>query len=181
MNRTFNDKHTVGGLLVYTMKTSLTGNGEDLVRSLPYRNLGLAGRFTYGYDNRYFLEGNFGYNGSERFSKSHRFGFFPSVGLGWMVSNEQFFSPLSSFFTQLKLKGTYGLVGNDAIGKPEDRFFYLSQVNQGAGTAPGFGVNFDSPENRPTTSIGRYANDNISWEVAKKMNLWDRSNGNERI
>lgn len=170
-DRTFNDKHTVGGLLVYTMKTSLTGNGEDLVRSLPYRNLGLAGRFTYGYDNRYFLEGNFGYNGSERFSKSHRFGFFPSVGLGWMVSNEQFFSPLSSFFTQLKLKGTYGLVGNDAIGKPEDRFFYLSQVNQGAGTAPGFGVNFDSPENRPTTSIGRYANDNISWEVAKKMNL----------
>lgn len=170
-DRTFNDKHTVGGLLVYTMKTSLEGNADNLVKSLPYRNLGLAGRFTYGFDNRYFIEGNFGYNGSERFSQKHRFGFFPSVGLGWMISNEKFFSPLNDFFTQLKLKGTYGLVGNDAIGEPGDRFFYLSQVNQSAGTAPGFGLNFNSPDHRPTTAIDRYANDNISWEVAKKMNL----------
>lgn len=170
-DRTFHEKHAVGGLLVYTMKTSLVGNADDLVKSLPYRNLGVAGRFTYGYDNRYFIEGNFGYNGSERFSKSHRFGFFPSVGLGWMASNESFFSPLSNIITQLKLKGTYGLVGNDAIGDANDRFFYLSQVNQGAGTAPGFGLNFNSPDNRPTTSISRYANDNISWEVAKKMNV----------
>lgn len=170
-DRTFAEKHAVGGLLVYTMKTSLVGNADDLVKSLPYRNLGVAGRFTYGYDNRYFVEGNFGYNGSERFSKSHRFGFFPSVGLGWMASNESFFSPLSNIITQLKLKGTYGLVGNDAIGDANDRFFYLSQVNQGAGTAPGFGLNFNSPDNRPTTSISRYANDNISWEVAKKMNV----------
>lgn len=170
-DRTFNEKHAVGGLLVYTMKTSLTGNAGDLVKSLPYRNLGLAGRFTYGYDSRYFIEGNFGYNGSERFSKSHRFGFFPSAGLGWMISNEKFFEPLSKFFTQLKLKGTFGLVGNDQIGDADDRFFYMSQVNQGAGTAPGFGLNFNSPSNRPTTSITRYANDDITWEVAKKLNV----------
>lgn len=170
-DRTFAEKHTVGGLLVYTMKTSLVGNADDLVKSLPYRNLGLAGRFTYGYDNRYFVEGNFGYNGSERFSKSHRFGFFPSVGLGWMMSNEVFFTPLKNIFSQFKLKGTYGLVGNDAIGEAKDRFFYLSQVNQSAGTAPGFGLNFNSPDYRPITSIGRYANDNISWEIAKKMNV----------
>lgn len=170
-DHTFNEKHNVGGLLVYTMKSSLEGNAGDLVGSLPYRNLGLAGRATYGYDSRYFIEGNFGYNGSERFSKSHRFGFFPSVGLGWIVSSEKFFKPIKKVITQLKLKGTYGLVGNDAIGGGGDRFFYLSQVNQSAGTAPGFGLNFNSPSHRPTTSIDRYANDNISWEVAKKMNL----------
>lgn len=170
-DRTFKEKHAVGGLLVYTMKTSLVGNADNLVKSLPYRNLGLAGRFTYGYDSRYFFEGNFGYNGSERFSKNHRFGFFPSVGLGWMISNEKFFKPLEKVFNQLKFKGTYGLVGNDAIGEANDRFFYLSQVDQGGGAAPGFGVNFDSPKNRPTTSIKRYANDEITWEVAKKLNV----------
>lgn len=167
----FAEKHAVGGLLVYTMKTSLVGNADNLAKSLPYRNLGLAGRFTYGYDSRYFLEGNFGYNGSERFSKDHRFGFFPSVGIGWLVSNEKFFKPLNKFFTQFKLKGTYGLVGNDAIGDSNDRFFYLSQVNQTAGKAPGFGLNFDAPNNRPTTSIDRYANNQISWEIAKKANI----------
>lgn len=170
-DRTFKEKHAVGGLLVYTMKTSLVGSAEDLAKSLPYRNLGLAGRFTYGYDSRYFVEGNFGYNGSERFAKKKRFGFFPSAGLGWMVSNEKFFKPLSKVLTQFKLKGTYGLVGNDAIGDENDRFFYLSQVNQGAATAPGFGTGFDSPKNRPTTSISRYANEDITWEIAKKLNV----------
>lgn len=170
-DRTFAEKHAVGGLLVYTMKTSLVGSADDLSKSLPYRNMGLAGRFTYGYDSRYFIEGNFGYNGSERFAKKNRFGFFPSVGLGWMISNERFFRPLSKALTQFKLKATYGLVGNDAIGDANDRFFYLSQVNQAASTAPGFGLNFDSPQNRPTTSISRYANDDITWEVAKKLNL----------
>lgn len=170
-DRTFAEKHSVGGLLVYTMKTSLVGSAKDLPKSLPYRNIGLAGRFTYGYDSRYFIEGNFGYNGSERFAKKHRFGFFPSIGAGWMISNENFFKPLSKVLTQLKLKATYGLVGNDAIGNENDRFFYMSQVNQGAGTAPGFGVNFNEPAYRPTTSITRYANDDITWEVAKKMNL----------
>lgn len=170
-DRTFKEKHSVGGLLVYTMKTSLVGSAADLAKSLPYRNLGLAGRFTYGYDSRYFIEGNFGYNGSERFAKKKRFGFFPSAGLGWMISNEKFFKPLSKVLTQFKLKGTYGLVGNDQIGDDNDRFFYLSQVNQGAGTAPGFGTGFDSPKNRPTTSISRYANEDITWEIAKKMNV----------
>lgn len=88
-----------------------------------------------------------------------------------MISNENFFKPLSKVLTQFKLKGTYGLVGNDQIGDDNDRFFYLSQVNQGAGTAPGFGTGFDSPKNRPTTSISRYANEDITWEIAKKMNV----------
>lgn len=170
-DRTFLEKHAIGGLLVYTMKTSLVGSAGDLAKSLPYRNMGLAGRFTYGYASRYFVEANFGYNGSERFAKKHRFGFFPSAGLGWMISNEKFFKPLSKVFTQLKLKATYGLVGNDAIGDENDRFFYLSQVNQEAGTAPGFGLNFNEPNNRKTTAITRYANEDITWEIAKKLNV----------
>jgi hypothetical protein len=91
--------------------------------------LGVSGRFTYAYDERYFSEFNFGYNGSERFAKSERFGFFPSFGFGWYMSNEDFMSSTSDVITKLKLKSTYGLVGNDQIGSAEDRFFYISQVN----------------------------------------------------
>ena len=170
-DREFNKKHQVGGLFVYTMKNSLDANSGSLQKSLPYRNMGLAGRLTYGYDNRYFIEGNFGYNGSERFSKNHRFGFFPSAGLGWMISNESFFSPLSKYISQMKFKVTYGLVGNDAIGDASDRFFYLSEVNMNSGNSPGFGVNFNSPAARPMVSVNRYANPNITWEIARKLDV----------
>ena len=78
-NRTFDEKHDVGGLLVYTMQNKRSGNESDLQKSLPHRNMGLAGRFTYGYDSRYFMEFNFGLNGSERFAKKERWGFFPSI------------------------------------------------------------------------------------------------------
>ena len=126
-NRTFKKDHTVSGMLVYTMRNSLTGNAGDLQLSLPHRNLGLSGRGTYSYKSRYFAEFNFGYNGSERFHKSRRFGFFPSAGLAWTLSNESFWKV--PFISKLKLRGTYGLVGNDAIGSDYDRFFYLSNVN----------------------------------------------------
>lgn len=88
-NRDFG-KHGVGGLLVYQLRNNLQPNAGSLQASLPYRNVGLSGRFTYAYNNRYFAEFNFGYNGSERFHKSKRFGFFPSAGLAWVVSNESF-------------------------------------------------------------------------------------------
>src|SRR5690606_7282572 len=105
-------------------------NADDLQNSLARRNLGLAGRFTYALQDRYFLEGNFGYNGSERFAKEHRFGFFPSVGAAWYVSREPFWKgDIQRVVSNLKLRGTYGLVGNDAIGSLDDRFFYLSKVD----------------------------------------------------
>src|SRR5688572_2234588 len=127
-SRIFNDKHNIGGTLVYTMQQSLaTTTNLDLQSSLPHRNIGLSGRASYSYDNRYFGEFNFGYNGSERFYKDKQFGFFPTIGLGWVVSNEKFWN--SNFINKLKLRGSYGLVGNDAIGRAEDRFFYLSSVN----------------------------------------------------
>ena len=84
-NNTFNEKHSVSGMLVFTTREELIGNAGDLQQSLPFRNVGLAGRLTYAFDNRYFVEGNFGYNGSERFSSRERYGFFPSAGVGYMV------------------------------------------------------------------------------------------------
>src|SRR5690606_35635038 len=82
------EKHALSGLLVFVMRNSLIGNAGSLQKSLAYRNLGLSGRATYSFLDRYFLEGNFGYNGSERFDKNNRFGFFPSIGAAWDVSGE---------------------------------------------------------------------------------------------
>ena len=108
-NRTFDEKHDVGGLLVYTMQNKRSGNESDLQKSLPHRNMGLAGRFTYGYDSRYFMEFNFGLNGSERFAKKERWGFFPSIGLGWMISNEAFWpESMQRIMPKLKVRGWLG-------------------------------------------------------------------------
>lgn len=167
-NRTFAEKHALSGLMVFTMREHLTANAGDLQKSLPSRNVGLAGRFTYAYDSRYFVEGNFGYNGSERFAKKERFGFYPSAGLGWILSNEAFW-PKNPVLKKLKLKGTYGLVGNDAIGDANDRFFYLSNVNLDAGGKVSFGQDFGYSSSG--IAINRYANELITWETASKMNL----------
>ena len=169
-NTTIDDVHEVSGMIIGISRELKYANAGDLQRSLPYRNLGVSGRFTYAYDEKYFSEFNFGYNGSERFAKSERFGFFPSFGFGWYVSNEDFMSSIGDVVTKLKLKSTYGLVGNDQIGSAEDRFFYISQVNLNDGSmgAP-FGNEFSNYING--VSIDRYANDQITWEKAKMLNL----------
>lgn len=167
-NRTVREKHNFGGLLVGILRDYRAANAGTLQASLPQRNLGLSGRITYNYDTRYFAEFNFGYNGSERFSKRKRFGFFPSVGVGWLISNEKFFAGAKKVVTQFKLKGTFGLVGNDAIGDVNDRFFYLSEINMNTG-----GVNFGENLNHhiPGISTVRYANDKIGWETSYKTNI----------
>lgn len=114
------------------------------------------------------MEFNFGYNGSERFSQNNRFGFFPSVGAGWLVSNEAFMAGVSKVLTKLKLKATYGKVGNDQIGYLSDRFFYLSQVNM---NSTGYRFGTDLTYARNGIAINRYANDLITWEIAKKTNF----------
>lgn len=169
-NRIFNNKHNVNGMLVFIMRHYLEGNASNLLRSLPYRNIGLSGRSTYSYDNRYFAEFNFGYNGSERFYKDKQFGFFPSAGIAWTISNENFWKSMSHFIHNLKLRATYGYVGNDAIGGPLDRFFYMSTVEmdyQGRGAK--FGTNF--AESRSGIYVVRYDNKDITWETAKKSNV----------
>lgn len=169
-NRAFNEVHDVSGLLVYQRREQLYANKGTLQKSLPYRNQGLSGRFTYAYDNRYLAEFNFGYNGSERFHKSERYGFFPAVGAGWIVSNEKFWSGLTSVIPKFKLKGTYGLVGNDAIGDENDRFFYLSEVNMNDEWR-GYWFGENSNYGRNGVSISRYDNRDITWERSYKTNL----------
>lgn len=168
-NRSFNEDHNVSGMLVYTMRNALTGNAGNLQLSLPHRNLGLSGRATYSYQGKYFGEFNFGYNGSERFHKSHRFGFFPSAGLAWILSNEEFWDVPA--ITNLKLRGTYGLVGNDAIGSDYDRFFYLSNVDMNnASRSARFGFP-GSYYQHSGVLITRNSNQDITWEVAQKTNI----------
>jgi TonB-linked SusC/RagA family outer membrane protein len=168
-NRTFK-KNSVSGLLVFVARQNLLANAGDLQSSLPSRNVGLSGRATYSYDNRFFGEFNFGYNGSERFYKTNRFGFFPSAGLAWNVSNEPFWEPVKSVISNLKLRYSYGLVGNDQIGSSSDRFFYLSNVNMNAtNRAATFGRDLNSTLNG--VYISRYANREITWETSTKQNF----------
>jgi TonB-linked SusC/RagA family outer membrane protein len=162
-------RSSLSGLMVLTVRENLEANAGSLQLSLPSRNAGLAGRFTYGWASKYFSEFNFGYNGSERFSKNHRWGFFPSFGLAWVVSKENFFDPLEKVITNLKLRYSYGLVGNDNIGSASNRFYYLSEMNMNDGNRSSY-----YGENRGVSSTGisviRYANDAITWEKSLKSN-----------
>lgn len=172
-NRTFGS-HTISSTLIGTAQEQIYSNAKDpkidkrtLQYSLPYRNLGMAGRLTYSYKDRYFIEGNFGYNGSERFSANHRFGFFPTIGAGWVVSNEEFWKS-NEIFNRLKLRGSYGLVGNDAIGS--QRFFYTGEVNlNGGGNYAQFGYN--NASDRGGVYITSYENPNITWETSRQTNF----------
>lgn len=162
-------RNSVSGLLVFTVREGLEANAGSLQLSLPSRNAGVAGRFTYGRNGKYFSEFNFGYNGSERFSKNNRWGFFPSFGLAWVASKEKFFEPLKKVVSNLKLRYSYGLVGNDNIGSASNRFYYLSEMNMTDGNRMSY-----YGENRGVSSTGisviRYANDAITWEKSLKKN-----------
>jgi len=162
-------KHGLSGMLVMLMQEGLEANAGNLELSLPQRNLGFSGRTTYNFDDRYFAEFNFGYNGSERFSKENRFGFFPSGGVAWQVSEEKFWEPLTDYVQNFRLKATYGMVGNDAIGSANDRFFYLSRVSIG-NTANGSRFGTDWAYFNSGVDVGRYANPEVTWEIAKKAN-----------
>jgi TonB-linked SusC/RagA family outer membrane protein len=123
-NRDFN-QHTLGGLLLFNRSDYVNAFAGDFTGSIPYRNQGFAGRLTYGYDNRYFVEVNAGYNGSENFSPDNRYGFFPSMAFGWVISNEKFFIPLSNTINHLKIRYSDGKVGAESGA---GRFAYMSRV-----------------------------------------------------
>jgi TonB-linked SusC/RagA family outer membrane protein len=166
-------KHSVSALAVLTTHQGLAAFQGSLQLSLPSRNAGIAGRTTYSYDSRYFLEFNFGYNGSERFAANHRWGFFPSAGAGWLISNEKFWEDLKPVVNNLKLRYSYGLVGNDQIGDLNDRFLYISRVTmddtEHAELAAHFGENLDKTTNRIV--MNSYASNDITWETSTKQNL----------
>jgi len=169
-NRTFNEKHAVTGMIVNLLSSYEQGNSGTVETSLPARNQGVSGRFTYGFDNRYLAEFNFGYNGSERFAKGNRYGFFPSFGLAYHISNEKYWEPIKDVITNFKIRTTYGLVGNDRIGDVNDRFFYLSRVTIGDNN---YGSTFGEQYGyyQPGVYVGRYANEKIGWEKSKQINL----------
>ncbi len=154
-------RHHVGALMLYNQRVYNT-TAASAIESLPYKNQGLAGRLTYDYDSRYFIEGNFGYNGSENFARGHRLGFFPSGAVGWYVSNEPFFEPLKSVVSKLKLKASVGQVGNDKING--SRFVYLGTV---ANTDPYIYGDFSSWTGQRADEI---PNPEASWEVSTKWN-----------
>lgn len=153
-NRTFG-LHTVGGLLLvqrdYWEKT-----GGDL----PYNVMGLVARATYDYDSRYLFEFNMGYNGTEQFALDNRFGFFPAVSVGWAISNEKFLKG-NKTLTFLKLRASYGKVGNDSMG--DQRFLYMDNITMGGGTLGSLG-------NGQGVSVLLFGNKSIQWEEALKQN-----------
>lgn len=167
--RTFADKHTVGGRFITTIRSSLNGNAASLQLSLPKRNLNLMGQANYAYKDKYILDFSFGYNGSERFADGKRFGFFPAISGGWILTKEKFLAN-SKVINNLKLRASYGVIGNDQIGSDADRFFYLSEVNLNSG-ANGYQFGENYGYNRPGISTSRYANSQISWERSKQTNI----------
>lgn len=162
--------HTVSAMTVGMMEEKLltAGNSTSIYETLPERNMGNSGRFSYNYNDRYFAEFAYGYNGSEKFTGNKRYGFFPSIGGGWMISNEKFWENINPVVNKLKLRATWGLVGNDAIAGRKDRFFYLSDISLG-GAGYTWGSTFNNGYSGYVTN--RYANPDITWEQSEKINL----------
>ena len=160
-NRDFG-KHNVTALFLYNHTIYNAGDPGDLIASLPYRQQGIAGRLTYDYDNRYLLELNAGYNGSENFDPENRFGFFPAAGIGWVASSEKFWGGnLANILSFFKIRYTIGLVGSDTVAGR--RFMYQDQMKQLDGTR--FGTT-----NNSGWGIDKYGA-KVGWSTSLKHNL----------
>lgn len=160
-DRTFSN-HRVGAMFLYNMRNRLKSTAGEVINAIPFRNQSLAGRLTYGFMDKYLLELNAGYTGSENFQKGSKFGLFPSISAGWVISNESFFKPLANTLSLLKLRGSYGVVGNDNVGRG-DRFPYLTQIGNGSNT--GFGLNGTWFQGLTENLIGI---ENLTWEKSYK-------------
>ena len=163
------DKHRVTGLGLFYSSDRTNTLANDFINSIPERYLGYAGKAAYSYDDRYFAEFNFGYNGSELFAPGHRFGFFPAIGVGWLVSNENFFEPLKNAVTFLKFRYSNGSTG---LGSTNERFLYITKLNTDV-SGYLFGQNPTGPrgDNRDNgININRYATD-VRWSVSNKQDL----------
>ena len=164
-NRLFAERHRVGALLLYYQQEYARNDaGGDVYKAIPNRNMALSGRLTYAYNDTYMLEANFGYTGSENFEKNSRFGFFPAIAAGWLISNESFIKDYVPWLSNLKLRYSYGEVGND---KMDSRFPYKELITNGSGVY--FGEN--NQTHYETITIGTLGAENLTWEVAKKHNL----------
>lgn len=162
-DRTFAEKHSVAAMLLFNRRNYDDGS------KLPYRNQGLAGRASYTYSGKYVGEFNFGYNGSENFAKGKRYGFFPSGAIGWIVSEEAFMQPLRKVISKLKLRASYGQVGNANLGGR--RFAYLSTITDDYDTLNMYKWGLDSSYGLTGMAEGEFAVQDLTWEIVNKMNL----------
>ena len=156
-NRVFKDRHEVTAMLLAN-RGNRTVNNE-----LAYHSQGITGRFAYYYNQKYLMEFNCGYNGSENFAPGKRYGFFPAGSIGWVISEEPFMKK-ASWIDFLKVRASYGLVGSDNVSS---RFPYLAFYGGGSGYH--FGNNFGTEVGG--TSEGNLANENLTWEKARKLNV----------
>lgn len=171
-DRTFGSDHNLSAMLLWNLEQYDSNAPSDLITSLPQRKMGFAMRAAYDYKHRYMLEFNAGYNGSENFAAGHRWGFFPSISAGWNLSEERFWEPIKHIFSNLKLRASYGLVGNDQLldsSGNQVRYMYLAQVDLTGSDSyqTGYGSNFASHSGPVYT---RFQNDDITWEVGHKFN-----------
>ncbi|MDR1526925.1 MAG: TonB-dependent receptor [Dysgonamonadaceae bacterium] len=155
------DKHAVTGMVLAQRENHDNWGGE-----IPFNVLSLSSRFTYNYDNRYLAEINMGYNGSEQFAPTNRFGFFPALSAGWVISNESF-NEGNHLLTNLKLRASYGKVGNDKTFRygEELRFIYLDDIQSASGGLPSLGRTGGS-----AIFYNLYGNPGMQWEEAWKQN-----------
>lgn len=169
-SRTFNNKHDVGSLLLFNQSdySDATSRVNSYTRAIPYRQRNFVGRATYGYAGKYFAEANFSYSGSDNFAPSNRFGFFPSIGVGWIVSNEPFFENINGTISHLKLRYSYGVSGNAGVNDPSSRFLYLNRFARGGGSyligEPGSGRTY-------TGYVEDQIGYDVRWESSYRHNL----------
>lgn len=137
--RLFAGVHNVTGLVLFNMRDYRDANGEELIKSLPYKQMSISSRIAYSYNDRYFLEGNVGYTGSENFSPGNRFGVFPAAAIGWVPSNEAFWEPIAPYIPFLKFRYSNGLVGSDSLG--DTRFGFETVITGSGGYSNSWGQN----------------------------------------
>ncbi|MDR2954928.1 MAG: TonB-dependent receptor [Prevotella sp.] len=158
-DKVVDEKHRFGGLLYYYMSSEKWTTYKTSMSAIPKKYQGISARLTYGFQDTYMLDVNFGYTGSENFKKGEQFGFFPSVALGWIPTQYEWTKDNLPFLSFLKIRGSYGTVGNDRIA--DDRFPYLTIINSNA--AGGWGGS-----GLIETVVGA---DNLKWEVSKKADV----------
>ena len=158
-DRAFGD-HRVGGLLFYYLESTTESGADSSMNAIAKRYQSLSGRFTYGFRDTYFLDLNFGLNGSENFQSGKQYGFFPAVAVGWVPTQYEFMKRIK-WIEFMKIRASYGLVGNDRISNL--RFPYLTIIKETTDTTPWGGSGVLTEE--------RVGADNLMWEKAKKLDI----------
>ncbi|WP_142686465.1 TonB-dependent receptor [Chitinophaga polysaccharea] len=159
-------KHNFGGLLVGSIRNRLVGSAGDVKGAIPYRNQSAAARVTYSYMDKYLAEANMGATGSENFDRGKRWGYFPAGSVGWVISKENFFLPYTKVISLLKIRGSYGMTGNDQID--QNRFGYLTYYNGASGVS--FGSS-GTPSYYGGINADVIGTQNLTWEKSAKADI----------